>query len=666
MGRPNILYTAFVAQDFFSPVVGRMGASVKGLTAATGVAGARMSSVFSNVGMALGASVIIPLGLATKAAIDFQEQMTNVSTLVDTSVENMDAMGDSLLRMSRRIPKPVSDLTEALYQIRSGGIDAAHAMNVLDESAKLGVAGLGSATNAANVIVAAINTFKRENLSAAQAADILFKTVEYGKTKIDALSGGFGQAAEAAELAHVKLSELQAMTATITNLGVPVEQAQTQIEGAMRGLIKPTSEMREILTNLTGNAEITGSAFIEMSGGIVEAFKKIIPEAERLHMDLPKVIGRGTGFYSIGMVAGEANDAFNKLNATMAGANTINAAYAKQTETAASQLRIFQNTTRALGISLGNILLPVLVRTVTALTPIIDLVAGLAKNHKTLTEAIIITALAFKGAKLAAIGYNFVLGIMAVTTTSVTQKERLFNLQLAATPGYARGAAAGLTVMNTSAKSLLLTLGRIAIVAAPIYALMKAMDEHDKKRAKMDVVLAHLPEGVDREKMKNTPLNYYMEAGGLTADSTTKSYMKIYEDIGKQYYDDPMKIQDSVIESMSNPHALDTNLIKNAQQDNSAKPLTTGKPTSATQSGRNTNNIINAVNSDAQTAGYSGSAQYSGAGANTKHTVEVLVSTAPGLVANTNMKTEGGPNKAGAVPMKLVSTTSKRPKQPIA
>ena len=51
--------------------------------------------------------------------------MANVSTLVDTTVENMDEMGESVLRLSKKIPKPINDLTEGLYYIRSAGIGAA-------------------------------------------------------------------------------------------------------------------------------------------------------------------------------------------------------------------------------------------------------------------------------------------------------------------------------------------------------------------------------------------------------------------------------------------------------------------------------------------------------------------------------------------------------------
>ena len=124
MPRPNILYTAFVAQDYFSTPVKKMGTSVKGLSTITTLAGNKMaaslgavSAAAQQVGIAgamMGTAIAVPLGLATKAAIDFEAQMSNVSTLLDTTVENMDDMGASVQKLAREIPKPLSDFTEGL------------------------------------------------------------------------------------------------------------------------------------------------------------------------------------------------------------------------------------------------------------------------------------------------------------------------------------------------------------------------------------------------------------------------------------------------------------------------------------------------------------------------------------------------------------------------
>ena len=80
------------------------------------------------------------LGMAAvnlKTAADFEKQMANVSTLIDTNVENFSAMKEEVLDIARRTPVALDGLTSALYDIRSAGISANMQFEVLEKSAQL-------------------------------------------------------------------------------------------------------------------------------------------------------------------------------------------------------------------------------------------------------------------------------------------------------------------------------------------------------------------------------------------------------------------------------------------------------------------------------------------------------------------------------------------------
>jgi len=83
-----------------------------------------------------------------------------VSTVVDTNVESMDAMKNAVLDIAKKTPVALSDLTSALYDIRSAGISASMSMDVLEKSAQLGIAGLGSTAEAVDIVTSAINAFR--------------------------------------------------------------------------------------------------------------------------------------------------------------------------------------------------------------------------------------------------------------------------------------------------------------------------------------------------------------------------------------------------------------------------------------------------------------------------------------------------------------------------
>src|SRR5882762_767505 len=167
--------TIFTAVDRLSSVVSKMGGNVSKFATETQKKYAAMSRSMQNIqtnasqiGIAagvMGAAIMIPLHRAVQEAIDFEDQMATVATLVDTTKESMVSMGKEVLDVFVKVPMPLHDLTDALYKIRSAGVPAAQALDVLNKSAILGTAGRGTATQAADALTSAINVFRDEGLS---------------------------------------------------------------------------------------------------------------------------------------------------------------------------------------------------------------------------------------------------------------------------------------------------------------------------------------------------------------------------------------------------------------------------------------------------------------------------------------------------------------------
>jgi|GEM_PF-6873007 len=298
--------------------------------------------------------------VAAKAFGDFQQGMSNVSTLVDTSKESMAQMGQEVLHIAQTTPVAIHDLTDALYQIRSAGISAADALGVLDASARLGVAGLGSTQEAADLLTSAINVFSNEGLSANQIANILFKTVKEGKVKISELSQAFGSTAPIIHHAGVSLEDFQAATAALTVVGTPAAQAQNEIRAAVVALLKPTKDMTTVLEHLGAKS---GPDLIRTSGGLGNAFKKVYDEADRMGVSIEKVTGRFQGSAAITAIATAGNIKYHEALQEMTnGVDEMGAAFEKQKATFESTIKILLNNLQILGITIGESLSPALTR----------------------------------------------------------------------------------------------------------------------------------------------------------------------------------------------------------------------------------------------------------------------------------------------------------------
>ncbi len=344
----------------------------------------KFAKTIAAVGVAA-AGAAIAIGVkAVKAAASFEAKMADVSTLVDINVESMDEMSDAVLRLSTTLPVSADELATALYQVRSAGVSAADAMDVLEASAKLAIAGLGTTEEAVDLVTSSLNSFAAENLTADKAADILFKTVKAGKTTVGELAQAFGMVAPMAASMKVRFDELQAATAALTVTGMKTSVAQTQIRASLTSLIKPTKEMGELFDILEVETAQLGIA----QWGLVGFFGKLTEAADGNQEMLAKAFGSVEALNAVLALTGPQGEAFKEtLEGMRDGTSLLDEAVQKQTDTFDAQYKMLTNYLNVALIKLGNEILPVINTFVKeSLTPTIQFLTGdfdaLAKNTK--------------------------------------------------------------------------------------------------------------------------------------------------------------------------------------------------------------------------------------------------------------------------------------------
>lgn len=394
--------TIFTAVDKLSSVISKMQGNVSKFASETQKKYAQMSrsaqewqTNFSQIGMAagiVGAAIITPLGFATKAASDFEDQMANVATLVDTSKESIKDMGNQVLDVFTKAPVKLDDLTEALYKIRSAGIPAAQAMDVLSKSAILGIAGRGTTLQAGDAITSAINVFKDEGLSTNKIASMLFETVKQGKTTIEGMSESFGATANIVHNGGVKLNDFLSATAAMTVMGEPATQAMNQIRASVFGLEKPTTRMKFLFKEL-GVRDVHG--LISKFGDLGNAMSAIEDKGKSLGVNMGQAWGKVGAYAAVIALTGNSKGAYNKNLLGMNNSDAdLAAAYADKLNTMKAQSQLLQNELQYFGIKVGTALLPVLVSLAKAIAPVVEWFGKWIDNNPTLAKVIIVTTAA--------------------------------------------------------------------------------------------------------------------------------------------------------------------------------------------------------------------------------------------------------------------------------
>ena len=363
----------------------------------------RFGKKLRSVGGTMTTRMTLPLailgGVAIKTAIDFESAFTGVRKTVTATEKELSTLKKELIDMSRVVPvatENIFGIAEAAGQLGIKTKDIAaftkvmvdlEATTNLEEPAKdlarfANIADVSSSdfTNLGSTIVDLGNNF------ATTEAEIVEMSMR--------LAG-------AGKLVGFNAAETLGLSAALSSVGIRAEAGGTAFSKVMISINKEIG---------TGSKKMAG--FAKVSGKTVKQFEKMwkedtanallsfiegLKKTRNQGKNVSKVLD-GLGFSGIRIAdsllrASGSGDLFRKAINLGNKAWKENNALAKEAAlrygTAESKLIMFKNKTKILAATFGNILIPVLIKIVDFLTPILETFEKLNPNFKT---AIIVIA----------------------------------------------------------------------------------------------------------------------------------------------------------------------------------------------------------------------------------------------------------------------------------
>jgi TP901 family phage tail tape measure protein len=386
-----------------------------------------------------GAAFVAFAAVAEKSFIGFQQSMSEVFTLIpDASSGALNQMTQQVKDFSVQFGVLPEKTIPALYQSLSAGIPADNVFKFLEDAQRAAVAGVTDLTTSVEGISSVINAYGQQNISAAQASDIMFTTVRLGKTKFDELSASLFNVLPVAASLRVAFGDMSAALAAMTLQGVPTSVATTQL--------------RQMLVELGNSGSQVGKIFQKVAG---ESFKQFIASGGTLQQALQLLEGstKGTGkginelFGSVeaGSAAlaltGTGTQAFsNALEAMGHSAGATQKAYNTMNSTISASLNKLKAVGSVALISIGEKLAPAIGKLADAAVKL-----GQSKGFATFIDAVgtamargidLILAFGTTAINLArqalgwgnAIGTNFAKGILDAAKAVVAALQQLGSI----------------------------------------------------------------------------------------------------------------------------------------------------------------------------------------------------------------------------------------------
>lgn len=331
--------------------------------------GVKIGDATTKVGNALTLGVTAPILAAGAAsldfAFDFEKSLGNVSTVIDRSTEDIGAIGDTIVDIGKRVPVGLTDLSAALYDVRGAGVSAADQFLVLESSAKLAVAGVGTTTEAVDLATSAINAFGLDANNVEDVTNTLFQTINVGKGTLSDLATGFGAVAGTVNSAGIQLDDFMSNVSALTTTGVKASQAYTQLQAVISGFTRAenTADGKKLYKKLGVKSF---KELIDVSGGFQPAMRKAFNALGGDSAQVLKLVGSVEALNAVlGLTGTLADDQKKALDLMRSGEDAISGAFDAQAQTRAAQLQLTKNRVQAVSLEIADRLLPIVDRLVT-------------------------------------------------------------------------------------------------------------------------------------------------------------------------------------------------------------------------------------------------------------------------------------------------------------
>jgi TP901 family phage tail tape measure protein len=349
VARINTIVTANTTQ--FTAAMGKAQTRAGKFAAAAGAAAKAASGPLTMGLLAVG-------GAAVKAAIDFDDSMSKIESLVGIAGDEVDAMKESVRALAGQTAQAPTKLADAMFFIQSAGLRGATAMETLEASAKAAAVGLGEVDQIADLATSALNAYGAENLSATDATDVLTAAVREGKLEASELSGAMGQTLPVASAMGVRFDEVGAAFAAMSRTGTGASEAATQLRGILSTLLRPSKQAEDALKDMGMSS--AGLRQQIKDEGLLDVLQTLVGAFDGNAAATAAVFGNVRALTGVLDLMGAGAETTEAIFASMEETTgTLNDAFAITSETAGFKFRQAMADAQEALVGIGQQLLPI-------------------------------------------------------------------------------------------------------------------------------------------------------------------------------------------------------------------------------------------------------------------------------------------------------------------
>ena len=467
------------------------------------------------------------VGQLTAPFVQLDTATRKIETLGGAAKENSSAFREMALELSQSVPISAPLLQTATYDALSAGIKATEKDigAFMSAASKLAVGGSEEVGNTVNLLSSMVNAYGESAEQTSAYSDILFQTVNLGKTSITELSGSLSNVIPTAAAMGYSLKDVGAALALMTANGIPTAQATTKLNQLMVEMQKPGTDLAAILSNVGVSAEslsskIAGGDVVGALGDMKMAFDTAGKSATQAFSSTEAASAFNVLTKDMQALTDTTNQFANSTGLTEDAFNTMSGSIENRAAAMKTKIETSLIGLADMGGVFGELAL-VATQSVTQLTPFISAATGLKSLFGGMASSIFKTVSGL-------LAHTAATAAGTVATTAETAATA--GLTVAQTAGTAATAAAttattglGAAIMATPIGWILAGIAAVVVAIGGVIALIDWLIETDEE---------HL-EGLESQNkaLEEQENLYKKQSAGIEAN---KKLIAEYEELGKK------------------------------------------------------------------------------------------------------------------------------------
>ncbi len=283
-------------------------------------------------------------------AVKLESHLTRIAQI--SKGQSQQFISDSI-KNSMKLGINIDDAVKSAYDSVSAQFSTLETQRLMEVSSKMAVVGFTEQAEAMDALTSILNSYQMSASEASKVSDILFKTIELGKTTLKEIAPDIGKLSATANLLGISFEEVSAGIATMTLNGIKTNVAMTAMNQLFLNLTKPTREAKEIFDKYNISLDISQIRTKGLAGTVAE-LNKLTDE------EIATIASSNRGFRALATAINSGAEWTENYNKILNSTNFTQIAFNEQMETADMQLKKTKGEFVMLGVSIWEDVLPVI------------------------------------------------------------------------------------------------------------------------------------------------------------------------------------------------------------------------------------------------------------------------------------------------------------------